>query len=150
MIFQSLSVVIFDPHYWRIKSLFLLMVIASSKVLGPFVNSVEVGFVAIVIFNWLLLFRSSPLGGKGPKNMPLLVGQYVSVSAGNSVTNVCVSGGKKCLFFRNFGALCFLQTPDLKFALLPYYRRILGKPTCVFKYSLSISIHSLAKRGLKA
>ena len=36
---------------------------------------------------------------------------------------VCVSGGKKCLFSGNFGVLCFLETPVLRFALLPYYRR---------------------------
>ena len=35
-------------------------------------------------------------------------------------TCVCVSGGKKCLFFRIFGILCFLETPVLRFALLPY------------------------------
>ena len=34
-----------------------------------------------------------------------------------------VSGGKKYLFFRNFEALCFLETPVLRFSLLPYYRR---------------------------
>ena len=32
--------------------------------------------------------------------------------------------GKKCLFFGNFGVLCFLETPVLRFARLPYYRRI--------------------------
>ena len=36
---------------------------------------------------------------------------------------VCVSGGKKFLFFGNFGVLCFLETPVLRFAILPYYRR---------------------------
>ena len=35
-----------------------------------------------------------------------------------------ISGGKKCLFFEKFGVLCFLVTFVLKFALLPYYRRI--------------------------
>ena len=35
----------------------------------------------------------------------------------------CVSGGKKCSFFGKFGVLCFLETPVLRFALLPYYRR---------------------------
>ena len=39
-------------------------------------------------------------------------------------TYVCVSRSKKCLFFGNFGVLCFLETPVLRFALLPYYRRI--------------------------
>ena len=41
---------------------------------------------------------------------------------------ICVSGGKKCLFFGNFDILCFLETPVLRFALLPYYRRIMGFP----------------------
>ena len=36
---------------------------------------------------------------------------------------VCVSGGKKCLFFGNFDVLCFLETPVLRFALLSYSRR---------------------------
>ena len=36
----------------------------------------------------------------------------------------CVSGGKKCSFFGKFDLLCFLETPVLRFALLPYYRRI--------------------------
>ena len=35
-----------------------------------------------------------------------------------------VSVGKKCLFFGNFCMLCFLETPVLRFALLPYYRQI--------------------------
>ena len=39
-------------------------------------------------------------------------------------TYVCVSGGKKRLFFGKFGVVCFLETPVLRFALLPYYRRI--------------------------
>ena len=38
-------------------------------------------------------------------------------------TYMCVSRGKKCSFFGKFGMLCFLETPILKFALLPYYRR---------------------------
>ena len=36
---------------------------------------------------------------------------------------VCVSGGKKCLFFGNFGVLCFLKTPVLRFTPLPYYQK---------------------------
>ena len=38
-------------------------------------------------------------------------------------TYICVSGGKKCSFFGKFSMLCFLETPVLRFALLPYYRR---------------------------
>ena len=39
-------------------------------------------------------------------------------------TYVCISGGKKCSYFGKFGELCFLEIPDLRFALLPYYQRI--------------------------
>ena len=49
-----------------------------------------------------------------------------------NISNVCVSGGKKCSFFGKFGVLCFLETPVLRFALLPYYRRN------VFKRSISL------------
>ena len=42
---------------------------------------------------------------------------------------VCVSGDKKCSFFGKFGVLCFHETPDLRFALLPYYRRVLEAVT---------------------
>ena len=35
-------------------------------------------------------------------------------------TYVCVSGGKKYLFFTKFGAVCFLLTPVLKLVRLPY------------------------------
>ena len=38
-------------------------------------------------------------------------------------TYLCVSGGKKYLFFVKFGELCFLVTSVLRFALLPYNRR---------------------------
>ena len=41
--------------------------------------------------------------------------------------HVCVSGGKTCFIFGNFGVLCFLETPVLRFAPLPYYRRIYEK-----------------------
>ena len=40
----------------------------------------------------------------------------------NKHTYVCVSRGKKYSFFRKFGVICFLETPVLRFALLPYYR----------------------------
>ena len=43
----------------------------------------------------------------------------------NTDAYVCVSGYKKCSFFGKFGMLCFLETPVLTFALLPYYRRVL-------------------------
>ena len=38
-------------------------------------------------------------------------------------TGICVSGAKKCYFFRKFGVLCFLVTPVLRFTLFPYYQK---------------------------
>ena len=45
---------------------------------------------------------------------------------------VCVSGGKKCLFFGKFGVLCFLETPVLRFSLLAYYRRYVGLQSIIW------------------
>ena len=36
---------------------------------------------------------------------------------------MCAYRGKKCLFFGKFDVFCFLETPVLKLALLPYYQR---------------------------
>ena len=38
---------------------------------------------------------------------------------------------RKCLFLGKFDVLCFLETPVLRFALLPYYRQNLG--FCFFR-----------------
>ena len=38
---------------------------------------------------------------------------------------MCVSGDQKFSFFGKFGVLCFLETPVLRFALLPYYRQFI-------------------------
>ena len=35
-----------------------------------------------------------------------------------------VSESNKLSFFGNVGVLCFLETPFLRFAYLPYYRRV--------------------------
>ena len=35
----------------------------------------------------------------------------------------CVSGGKKSLFHRKFGVLCFLTASVFRFTLFPYYRQ---------------------------
>ena len=49
-------------------------------------------------------------------------------------THLCVWGGRKCLVFGKLRLLFFLLKPVLRFALLPYYRRVhatnlLSKPT---------------------
>ena len=47
-------------------------------------------------------------------------------------TWVCVSEGKKCLFVGKIDLFCFLETPILRFALLPYYQR--GVPLAKDKF----------------
>ena len=49
---------------------------------------------------------------------------FIEVFAEAFITNVCVSGDKKCSFFGKFDVPCFFVTPLLRFALLPYYRQI--------------------------
>ena len=43
------------------------------------------------------------------------------------LTSVCLSGGKKRSFFGKFGVLCIPDTSILRFALLPYYRRVASR-----------------------
>ena len=41
-------------------------------------------------------------------------------------TRTCAyQGVRNNRFSENFGVLCFLETPILRFALLPYYRRVI-------------------------
>ena len=56
----------------------------------------------------------------------------------------CVSRGKKCSFYEKSGVLYFLETPVLRFALLPYYRRfciqmsLMQRETDMFLQKLSL------------
>ena len=64
-------------------------------------------------------------------------------------TFLCVSGGKKCSFFAKFGVLCFLETPVLRFALLPYYRRYHIRTTLCISSSKSDSQSELFNHKFK-
>ena len=44
-----------------------------------------------------------------------------------------ISGGKKCSFFGKFGVLCFLETPVLRFTLLPHITDVIWN-----KYDLNV------------
>ena len=48
--------------------------------------------------------------------------EYENLLRLDTHTCVCVSGGKKCLFFGKFSVICFLVTTFLRFALLSYRR----------------------------
>ena len=56
------------------------------------------------------------------KILSIITIRHSSVIRQKYESYVCVSGGKKCSFFGKFGVLCFLETPVLRFVLLPYYR----------------------------
>ena len=65
-------------------------------------------------------------------------------------TRACISGVKKCSFSANFGMLCFLETPVLRFAFSPYYRRDVqvslwySLDSNIFLKYLKLSYHSCA------
>ena len=59
--------------------------------------------------------------------------------------NVGVSGGKKCSFLKKFGVLCFFETPVLRFALLPYYRRIIWRNFNISLYCIIAAILYLSE-----
>ena len=66
------------------------------------------------------------------------------VFVGNKA-NMGVSGGKKCSFFEKFGVLCFFETPVLRFALLPYYRRIIWRNFNISLYCIIAAILYLSE-----
>ena len=58
---------------------------------------------------------------------------------------VCVSEGKNCLFFGKFDVLHSLEIPDLRFILLPYYRRNVQVICWVIPFTFdTFLIHTLA------
>ena len=75
------------------------------------------------------MYNSSVIGQKGQSQN----GYFKKQNAPNFTKNehflppdtytyVCVSGGKKYLFFAKIGVPCFLETPVLRFSLLTYYQ----------------------------
>ena len=66
------------------------------------------------------------VGNKAKGRISKRVFQENKASQTSGKTNIScplIRTRTKCLFFENFGVLCFLETPVLRFALLPYYRR---------------------------
>ena len=50
-----------------------------------------------------------------------------------SITLLCAyQGGNKCSVLRTFDVLCFLETPVLRFGLLPYYQQLSNKKSYVW------------------
>ena len=56
---------------------------------------------------------------------------------------VCISGDKNCSFFGKFGVFCFLETPVLRFVLLPCYR---GYILSFFHHSFSVATQNSHKK----
>ena len=56
-------------------------------------------------------------------------------------TYVCVSGGKKSLFCEKFGLFCFLDYSALRFAFLPYHRRIVNWNSMILSLKNCIDTH---------
>ena len=69
------------------------------------------------------------------------------ISCDNSSVKVCVSGGQKLLFFGKFGMLCFLETPVLRFSLLPYYQRNKGSGNLKIRFMADLNKYEWVGRG---
>ena len=57
---------------------------------------------------------------------------------------VCISGGKKCLFFRKFGMLCVLETPVFRSALLPITDEL--QQVSLYYVSIKLNCFSLSTK----
>ena len=103
---------------------------------GTFESSYKILLdVLKILANFAIIFHSiisSVIRQKGQsqngcykkKSMPnFLKNEYYLLP--DKHTYVCLSGGKKCLFFGKFPVSCFLVMPVLRLALLPYYRQYL-------------------------
>ena len=55
-------------------------------------------------------------------------------------TYVYVSGVRNVRFFGKFDVLCFLETSALRFALLPYYRRIISQILFLIKQCKNVTV----------
>ena len=115
-----------------VKSFVLRILWCLSRWLWHLVIKFKINDIFVRVFNWILSINSSVIRKKGKsQNGCFKKTKHVKFSEKRLFLtpwypHVCVSGGKKCSFFGKFGLLCFLKTPVLRFALLPYYWRISG------------------------
>ena len=77
----------------------------------------------------------------GYKIIPIVPG-FLNFQKLKQGTYMWVSRGKKCLFFRKFGVLCFLLTPVLKSALFALLLRKFDicKICCIYAKCLNCSL----------
>ena len=80
--------------------------------------------------NWYLLLKQAPSQQQDVKESSAYMPSNDALYQGWRDFQVCLSGSKKCSFFGKFDLLCFLETPVLRFALLPYYRRTVKCGKC--------------------
>ena len=112
-----------NAFYFTLKSLYILRIfkflwwLLVIAVIAVEITVIAVEIIAAIAVEITVIFRSQLLSR--PSCYPVL--------ALIKTAQVCISGGKKCSFFRKLGVLCFLKTLVWKLTLLPYYRRIRGK-----------------------
>ena len=82
------------------------------------------------------------VGNKAKRRISIRVFQENNARQIFQKTYVCVSRGKKCLFFGKFGVLCLFETPVLRFALLSYYRPVMnsGEVTATGLWQINIKL----------
>ena len=93
------------------------------KISKPTINCLRFSLHICLLDVWML-FLGTKLDERG--NSRKVISKLFISYQGKKCT-CAYQGVKKCSFFGKFGVLCFLEIPVLRFALLPYYRRILGQ-----------------------
>ena len=105
----------------------------SQKLLRDFLLVLQINeHSQLSVFFFLILQTGSVVQYNPSKIHIVILNKKMIHKYGSFVTTrTCAyQGVKKCSFFGKFGVLCFLETPVLRFVLLPYYRPL-------FKYFLN-------------
>ena len=67
------------------------------------------------------------VGNKAKRRISIRVFQENNSGQIFQKTYVCVSRGRNVCFLENLAGFVFFETPVLRFALLPYYRRLAAR-----------------------
>ena len=138
------------PYYRR----FVMLLLTTSISFWSIRKKISIVNNSVLYFTWIQKIRSIRwvVGNKAKGQISKLVFQEnkahqifrkINISYPLIRTPTCAYQGVNVLFFGKSAVLCFLETPVLRFTLLPYYRRGLpfkGANTCT---------KSIIKRFLK-
>ena len=107
----------FQKKTFFVENIIEALFVANFKIWKPSLNSILLKFA-------ILSFSSTVIRQKGKSQNGCFKKTKHAKFSGKQ-TFLTPWYAKKCSFFGKFVVLCFLETSVLRFALLPYYRRVL-------------------------